>query len=96
MKKKLTPKATAQLENLRALIDKIDRQIVKLLNMRAQTALKLGRLKKQLNCPIRAKQREQEVTALVLKHNRGHFSKKRLIVIYRMIIAGCREVQKKK
>lgn len=95
MKKKLTPQATAQLENLRALIDKIDRQIVKLLNIRVRTALKLGRLKKQLNYPIRAKQREQEVTSLVIKHNRGPFSKKRLLCIYRMIIAECREVQKK-
>jgi chorismate mutase len=89
------PQAIKRLEKLRVLIDKIDSQIVKLLNKRVRTAQKVGRLKKQLGCLIRAKQREKEVIARVLKHNRGTFNDRRLLSIYRIIIAECRDVQKK-
>jgi chorismate mutase len=95
MKRKQMPQAIKRLEKLRVLIDKIDSQIVKLLNKRVRTAQKVGRLKKQLGYLIRAKQREKEVIARVLKHNRGTFNDRRLLSIYRIIIAECRDVQKK-
>jgi chorismate mutase len=49
------------LEELRCRIDEIDEQLVRLFNARAQCALEIGEIKKQLGLPIYQPEREMEV-----------------------------------
>jgi chorismate mutase len=49
------------LEELRCRIDEIDGQLVRLFNARAQCALEIGEIKKQLGLPIYQPERELEV-----------------------------------
>ncbi len=49
------------LEELRRSIDEIDEQLVRLFNARAQYALEIGEIKKQLGLPIYQPERETEV-----------------------------------
>ncbi len=50
-----------KLEELRHRIDEIDEQLVRLFNARAQCALEIGEIKKQLGLPIYQPERETEV-----------------------------------
>lgn len=53
------------LEELRCRIDGIDEQLVRLFNARAQCALEIGEIKKQLGLPIYQPERETEVIGRV-------------------------------
>lgn len=53
--------ANPKLAEYRAQIDKIDQQIVELLNQRASVVDRIGVVKKQMNLPIAAPGRERQV-----------------------------------
>jgi chorismate mutase/prephenate dehydratase len=50
-----------EIKRLRAEIDVIDEEILKLLNKRAKLAKSIGEIKKQLNLEIHSPEREREV-----------------------------------
>ncbi|NOZ61574.1 MAG: chorismate mutase [Calditrichaeota bacterium] len=83
-----------ELENLRARIDKIDGQIVSLLNQRAEIAKRLGKMKKLSGKEIFDASREKIVFDRIKLLNEGPLSEKSLEKIYQTIIRQCREIQK--
>ena len=76
------------LEELRKQIDKIDIQLIKLLNERARTVIEIGRLKAQTGKPIYAPDREKEVLARVTAANDGPLPNKCLTAIWRELMSG--------
>ncbi len=82
------------IEDIRKEIDRIDRELVSLLNSRAECALEVGKLKESRTESIYAPERELQVLARVLSHNSGPLSDKTISAIYREIISACRALEK--
>ncbi|MCX8107716.1 MAG: chorismate mutase, partial [Verrucomicrobiae bacterium] len=83
-----------KLQEHRKIIDKIDEQIVRLLNQRMGHVLEIGKLKRKGGHEIYSPQREQYVLERVCKLNRGPLSKEALRAIYREIMSSSLAVEK--
>lgn len=79
------------LKTLRKKIDDIDTQIVELLNQRAQTAIEVGKQKK--NKPVYDPTREKQVLDLLKKNSNGTFPEDALVAVYKEVISACRSLQ---
>ena len=82
-----------KLEQLRQEIDDIDHQLLRLLNERADLAVKVGRAKKQSNLAITNKERESAVLERLTKDNPGPLADEDISTIFRFIIRSCRNLQ---
>lgn len=84
------------LRRLRARIDELDRQIVALLNQRAELAREVGREKSQLGRrAVRDAEREREVLLRVTIANSGPMPQADLLAIYRRLIASTRALEER-
>jgi chorismate mutase/prephenate dehydratase len=79
---------------LRDQIDAIDRQLVVLVNRRAQFASEVGRLKQVSGAPVYRPEREAEVLRSVTALNRGPLTAAALEPIFREIISACRALER--
>lgn len=84
-----------QILRFRNQIDKIDRQIIALLNKRAKTAVRVGHIKKKLRLPVRNPAREEMVIQRAEKAAKRPLNKKLIDPIFRQIIEACSSVQYK-
>ena len=83
-----------ELGDLRDRIDAIDRQIVDLLNQRADVSLGVGRYKAAHHEPIYMPFREQEVLNKIANSSPGPLPDKHLRTIYREIMSSSRHLQR--
>ena len=83
------------LEQLRQNIAKIDVQLVKLLNERAQQSLQIFVEKKISNLPVYNQQQEDQVIQNVIQKNNGPLTSEQLKSIFEIIIESCRAIQQK-
>src|SRR5262249_18934085 len=91
------PRTAAQLKALRSQIDKLDVQIVKLVNERAAIAADIGRAKTEQGEDIFSPAREEEVYQNVLQandKNKGPLDGNTVRAIFREIMSGSRALQK--
>ncbi|MCK5164601.1 MAG: prephenate dehydratase [Desulfobacula sp.] len=84
------------LKGLRDQIDNIDSRILNLINQRLEIGKKVGKIKKQTNCLILDRSREQKVIKKLSKINQGPADKELLKYIFNVIITATREIQKPK
>ena len=77
---KLTP--------LRARIDELDQQLIKLLNERAEVVVQVGQVKRAGNTPIYVPDRERRVLEQVRSYNQGPLPNKCIDAIYRELMSG--------
>jgi chorismate mutase/prephenate dehydratase len=87
-------KALAQVKTLRANIDKVDLQILKLINDRAAMASEIGKLKNEHGSEVFSPAREEEVLKNVLEANKGPLEPVTVRAVFREIISGSRALQK--
>ncbi len=87
-------RSAASLRNLRSQIDKLDLQILKLVNERASLAGDIGKLKSDEGSAIFSPAREEEVLENVLGANKGPLDAPTLRAIFREIMSGSRALQK--
>src|ERR671935_1940781 len=86
-----TSRSLASLKTLRSQIDKLDLQILKLVNERAQLASEIGKLKNaDGGGEVFAPAREEEVLQNILQNNKGPLDDATIRAIYREIISGSR------
>ncbi len=83
-----------QLKPLRARIDSIDRELVKLLQERLAAAEEIGRIKARSSQQPLDVAREREVINKILAHNADRFPPEGLKVIFGEIISACRNAQR--
>ena len=77
------------LAELRANIDKIDHQLVELINQRAKQVIEVGKIKQGANIPIYAPHREAAVMKKVARLNEGGvFPQEGIEAIYREMMSG--------
>ena len=82
------------LASLRRRIDELDRQIVDLLNQRAEVVIAVGKTKQADGTPIYAPDREQAVLERLEKLNNGPLLPKTLQAIYRELMSGSFALEK--
>ena len=84
------------LRELRDEIDRVDREIVRLLNQRAHLARQIGRIKRELgeDEPVYRPEREAQVYAQVESWSEGELPPEALRAIYREILSASRAVQR--
>ncbi|MFW6071685.1 MAG: chorismate mutase [Candidatus Bipolaricaulota bacterium] len=81
------------IEDLREEIDKIDEELVRLMNRRAKVALEIGKEKKSRELELTDPGREEAVLAHVRRSNSGPFSNSQLERVYRALISETKEIQ---
>jgi chorismate mutase/prephenate dehydratase len=82
------------LKSYRAQIDKLDQQILELINKRAGLASQIGKVKNDNGESIFSPSREEEVIQNVLKNNDGPLGEATVRAIYRELISGSRALQR--
>ncbi|TAL56981.1 prephenate dehydratase [Pandoraea sp.] len=85
---------SALLAPLRAKIDAIDEQLLRLLNQRAAVALEVGEVKKRLGAPVFRPERELQVIARLQDANGGPLGNDSLSAIWREIMSASRALEK--
>jgi len=75
-------------------IDKLDEQLVKLLNERSQCAIELGRIKRRRRLPIYSPDREREVIAHVTGINGGPLDRAAVRRLFERIIDESRSIER--
>ena len=71
------------IEELRNKINKLDLQLVELLNERARIVVEIGKLKNKTGKPVYSPDREKEVLAMITSANKGPLPDKCLTAIWR-------------
>jgi chorismate mutase/prephenate dehydratase len=87
-------RAASSLRNLRTQIDKLDLQILKLVNERASVAAEIGKLKNDQASEVFSPAREEEVLHNVLEANKGPLDAQTVRAIFREVMSGSRALQK--
>lgn len=87
-------RAAASLRSLRSQIDKIDQQLLKLVNERASLAAEIGGLKNDQGGEVFSPAREEEVLQNVLQNNKGPLDVATIRAIFRELMSGSRALQK--
>jgi chorismate mutase len=81
------------IEHWRKEIDEIDKEILRLLNMRAKLAIKVGTLKKAADLPFCDPERERYVLGRVQDLNEGPLDQRAVGKLFRRIIRESRRVE---
>ncbi len=87
------PDNESGLSVLRHRIDAVDRELLDLLNRRAQLSLEVGKLKAETGGPVFRPQREQQITDTLVRLNPGPLPNVHLRSIWREIFASSRTLQ---
>lgn len=83
-----------ELESLRAKIDGLDGEILRLLNERAKCAMDIGAIKEGSNTPFYVPEREKAVFGRLAQQNPGPLTETAVKAIYREIISSIRALEK--
>ena len=84
-----------KLKPLREQIDKIDAQLLALLNQRARVAQEVGHVKAETNAPVFRPEREAQVLAREATNNPGPLPSSDLQTIFREVMSACRALEKR-
>ncbi len=87
-------KRTPTLVGLRSEIDHLDRDLVALLNRRAEIAAQIGQLKDRQGLEVWSPAREEDVLTGVLATSRGPLPPETLRLIFRELMSGSRALQR--
>src|SRR5258707_1110888 len=89
-----TARTLASLKGLRSQIDKLDLQILKLVNERASLAAEIGKVKNEFSTEVFSPAREEEVLQNMLEASKGPLDPATIRAIFREIMSGSRALQK--
>lgn len=83
-----------KINELRKEIDKIDSNLLKLLNERSSLALKIGEIKKLYKIPVYDPDREKQILERLITENRGPLDKQAIIRLFERIIDEARSLER--
>ena len=84
----------SQLGILRENIDKVDAELLRLLNQRAELVLKVGELKKANNLSIVHAGREKVLLARLCEQNLGALPQEMVVQLFQQIIDTLKQLQR--
>lgn len=82
------------LENLRKMIDDLDKKILDLINKRAEIVLKIKEWKEENKYPVFDPSREKEILQRIIRENSGPLSSEAIITIFKTIMSCLRSLEK--
>lgn len=88
------PKSAPTLGSLRTEIDRLDRELITLLNHRAEIALLIGQVKDKQGLEVWSQVREDEVIKRALAGSAGPLPEETLRLIFRELMSGSRALQR--
>lgn len=89
----IQPQTNDPYRELRQQIDRIDSELLALLNERAGAALQIGHLKRANNEPIRVPERERAVIERAVRANRGPLTAEAVGTVFEAIIGQMRALE---
>ncbi len=78
----------------RGQIDELDRQLVMLINKRAECALEIGRLKRNSEMPVYEPDRERIIFENIARNNTGPLSTIQMRQIFERVVDVMRQIQR--
>ena len=81
------------IEHWRKEIDEVDGELLRLLNIRARLAIKVGTLKRAAGLPLRDLGREQSVVDRLQEANTGPLDQRAIAKLFRRIMRESRRVE---
>ena len=90
----MSPEPDPELAEWRRRIDRIDEQLVGLLNSRSACALEIGRIKRRLGLPVYSPDREALVLDSVQKRNPGPLDMCAVVRVFERIIDESRRLER--
>lgn len=90
----MTDTTARAMEDWRRRIDKIDRELIRLLNERSQCALEIGRLKRLHNIAIYQPEREREVLENAERANGGPLADTAIRRLFERILDEARSLER--
>jgi chorismate mutase len=81
------------IEDWRAKIDAIDKQMLELLSERARYVLAVGKIKGERKMPVFDPERERQIIQSILHENKGPLDEDALRRIFERIIEECRRIE---
>jgi chorismate mutase-like protein len=81
------------IEDWRAKIDAIDKQLLDLLSQRANHAIEVGKIKSERNMQVFDPERERQIIQSILRENKGPLSEEALRRIFERVIDECRRIE---
>ena len=82
------------LSTLRKRIDRVDRELLSLLNQRARLALRVGKLKRANKVAVFDRRREQAVLRRIARANRGPLSRTAVQSVFREVLRASRRLER--
>jgi chorismate mutase/prephenate dehydratase len=82
------------LKNLRQQIDRLDRELLKLVNTRAELASRIGDVKNETGLEVYSPEREEEIIAQMVHSSPGPLQELCVRAIFRELMSGSRALQK--
>src|SRR3954452_19709853 len=86
-------KKAPTLASLRTEIDRLDKELVTVLNQRAELAAQIGQIKEKQRLEIWSPAREEEVLARAMAYHQGPLPVDTLRLIFRELMSGSRSLQ---
>lgn len=83
------------LNDHRRRIDEMDRELVRLLNRRAQLSIQLGQIKRDVGLPMRDHAREEAILRHVQRANPGPLDEDALVAIFTTMLSESRRITSK-
>ncbi len=80
------------LNDHRRRIDELDRELVRLLNRRAQMSIQLGQIKKETGLPMRDEAREEDILRHAQRYNPGPLDAQAVVAILECVLDESRRV----
>ncbi|MCI7643752.1 MAG: chorismate mutase [Lentisphaeria bacterium] len=81
------------LDELRAEIDLIDRELLQLINRRAEVAKQIGSWKRERDLPIYVPEREEALLSKLFELNPGPLGNGAVEGVFRKLIESCRHLE---
>lgn len=76
-------------------VDELDRELIRLLNRRAQMSIQLGQLKQDVGLPLRDVEREEDILQHAQRFNPGPLDAEAMQAIFREILRESRRITAK-
>ncbi len=87
------PEVSDRVEQLRTRVDEVDRELVRILNERAQIVQELGAIKSEAGVPLFDPRREEEILRKVAEENPGPIYDSSMRDIFELILHRIRDLE---
>ncbi len=81
---------SVEIDGWRKEIDRVDEQLLELVNRRAHCAIEVGMVKRRLRLPLEVPEREAGIVARMVELNDGPLNGEAIAAIFEAVIAECR------